>query len=92
MNVTLSPQLQAMVQQRVESGRFIDASEVIQAALQLMVEHERFQRLRAAVAEGFEQAERGETVPYSTALMDQLKREAVEAARAGEPIPDEVKP
>ena len=92
MIVTLSPQLEAMVQQRVESGRYGDAGEVIHAALQLMAEHERFQRLRAAVAEGYDQAERGETVPYSTTLMDQLKREAAEAARAGEPIPDEVKP
>jgi antitoxin ParD1/3/4 len=94
MNVNLTPELEAMVRRKVESGLYNNASEVVREALRLMFrdEHERFQRLRAAVTEGFEQAERGETVPYSAELMDRLKREATAAALAGRPIPDEVKP
>jgi hypothetical protein len=52
----------------------------------------RLDRLRAAVIAGFDEAERGETVPYTPDLMDRLKQEATEAALAGVPIPDEVKP
>jgi hypothetical protein len=58
----------------------------------LQEERDRLERLRAAVVAGFDQAERGETVPYTSELMERLKREATEAALAGKPIPDEVKP
>ena len=92
MIVTLPPHLEAMVRRKVETGLYGSESEVIRDALQLMAERDRFQRLRAAVAEGYEQAQRGETVPYSADLMEQLKREVSAAALAGDPIPDDVKP
>jgi hypothetical protein len=45
----------------------------------------RLDRLRAAIAEG----ERGEGVPWTPELMDQLRREAEEMRRRGEkPDPD----
>jgi antitoxin ParD1/3/4 len=63
MNVTLPPRFEALVEEKVMSGRYADASEVIQEALRLLDEHERLQHLRAALALGPEQIERGETVP-----------------------------
>ena len=94
MQVTLKPQIEAMVRRQVESGRYHSESVVITDALQRMLANEdnRIERLRAAVMEDFEQAERWETIPYTPELMERLKREATDDARAGKPIPDEVRP
>ena len=65
---------------------------MIGEALQLLEERDRFEALRAELAIGLEQIERGETVSYTPDLMDRLKREAAEAVRLGKPIKDAVKP
>lgn len=91
MNVTITPQLDAMIRQKVERGLYPTASDVVLAALRLMEERDRgLQTLRAAVAVGVEQIERGETVPYTSELMERLKHEAEEDARQGKPIDDAV--
>jgi antitoxin ParD1/3/4 len=48
MNVNLTPQLEAMVRSKVDSGMYTSASEVVREALRLMDEHD---RLRAAKLE-----------------------------------------
>jgi antitoxin ParD1/3/4 len=92
MNVTLPPQYETMLEEKVTSGRYADASAVIQEALRLLDERDRLQQLRAELAIGLEQIERGETVPYTPDFMDRLKREAAEHVRLGRPIKDAVKP
>jgi antitoxin ParD1/3/4 len=57
MNVSLTPALEKMVQQKVESGLYNNASEVVREALRLMKEVEevrraRLKRLKAALALG----------------------------------------
>jgi antitoxin ParD1/3/4 len=57
MNVSLTPALEKMVQQKVESGLYNNASEVVREALRLMKEIEevrraRLKRLKAALALG----------------------------------------
>ncbi len=57
MNVSLTPALEKLVQQKVKSGLYNNASEVIREALRLMKETEevrraRMQRLKAALAKG----------------------------------------
>ena len=83
MNVSLTPQLEALIKQKVATGMYGNASEVVREALRLLDERDRYQVLRSEVAKGFEQIERGETSPLD---MDTLKREAREAATAGHPI------
>lgn len=41
MNVSLSPELRSFVADRIASGRFSNASEVVRAALRLLEEQER---------------------------------------------------
>jgi antitoxin ParD1/3/4 len=48
MNVSLTPELAAFVQDRVASGRYGSASEVVRAALRLLEEDERLKRASAA--------------------------------------------
>jgi antitoxin ParD1/3/4 len=45
MNVSLSPELEAFVAEKVKSKRYTSASEVVREALRLLEEHE---RIRAA--------------------------------------------
>lgn len=57
MNVSLTPALEKLVQQKVDSGLYNNASEVVREALRLLKETEdirraKLNRLRAALAKG----------------------------------------
>ena len=84
MNVILTPELEAIVSRRVESGRYHDASEVVHEALRQLEERERrLDELRAALAIGEEQIARGELVEWTPELAAEIWVEAKEAAKAG---------
>jgi antitoxin ParD1/3/4 len=89
MNVSLTPELEAMIQQQVDSGRYNDASEVVREALRLLDEHQRLQHLRSLVLIGLEQAQRGELVEFTPELMEEIDRRVEERfLRGEEPDPD----
>jgi antitoxin ParD1/3/4 len=92
MRVDLAPELAALVQRKVESGKYTDASEVVQEALRLLEERDRLTWLRAAIAAGNEQIARGEVIEWTPGFMERLKREADEEDRQGLPISDDVTP
>ena len=76
MNVSLTPELEKFIDDRVETGMYTSASEVVRAGLRLLREHEelqqrRLEELRKEVAIGVRQAERGEV---STLDAGELKR------------------
>jgi antitoxin ParD1/3/4 len=66
MHVSLTPELEAKIRSKVESGLYNNASEVIREALRYMEQNQeliiqlKLDRLRADVAIGAEQAEKGE--------------------------------
>jgi antitoxin ParD1/3/4 len=65
MNVSLTPELERRIAERIETGLYTTASEVVREALRLLFERDdaRARRLAALDAElraGLEQAERGE--------------------------------
>ena len=89
MNVSLTPELEAMIRQQVDSGRYNSASEVVREALRLLEEHQRVQHLRSLLAVGLEQAQRGELVEFTPELLEDIHRRAEEGFRRGEkPKPD----
>ncbi|MGH2561756.1 MAG: type II toxin-antitoxin system ParD family antitoxin [Thermomicrobiales bacterium] len=93
MNVRLSPSLEAMIQEKVESGDYSDASEVVEEALRFMEEQDRRTRhLKASVAEGFAQIERGESVELTPEHMERIMQRAAENARVGKSVKDDVTP
>jgi antitoxin ParD1/3/4 len=68
MNVSLTPELEKLVQTKVASGLYLSASEVVREALRLLEERDRFQamkleELRKEVQLGIDQADRGEVAP-----------------------------
>lgn len=84
MNVSLSPRLEAMIRQKVESGRYNDADAVVRDALRQMEGRDhRLSELRAALAVAEEQIARGQVVEWTTELHTKTMEQAIEAARAG---------
>ncbi len=67
MNVHLTPELEQLVQTKVQSGRYNSASEVVREALRLMEQKDKvrtiqLQELRSRMDKGLAQAERGEGI------------------------------
>jgi antitoxin ParD1/3/4 len=74
MNISLTPQLEQLVQERVKSGRYTSASEVIREALRMMEEKDRLleaklEQLRQDIREGVESG------PATAWDPDEIKRE-----------------
>ncbi len=68
MNVSLTPELEQLVNEKVGSGLYQTASEVVREALRLMKERDQErERLRADVRAGFDQLARGEGTAHDKA-------------------------
>lgn len=67
MNVSLTKELEELVNSKVGTGRYLSASEVVREALRLLEERDRMQEIRLdemrqAIRAGNEQLARGERV------------------------------
>ena len=67
MNVHLTPELERLVHNRVQTGRYNSASEVVREALRLLEEHDhlrqvRLQEMRLKIQEGWDSLRRGEGI------------------------------
>lgn len=65
MNVNLTPELEQLVQSKVQSGRYNSASEVVREALRLMEQKDelravQLRTLRSRIDQGLRQMEQGE--------------------------------
>jgi len=82
MNVSLTPDLEEFVAQKVKSGLYNSASEVVREGLRLVHEQDqlraiKLENLRKEIQIGIDQLERGESRTYSSAreLIDEIKAE-----------------
>jgi antitoxin ParD1/3/4 len=78
MNVSLTPKLTALIEERVRSGRYQSASEVVREALRLLEDVEqvrtaRLKELRKDIAAGLKDLDRGRSVVFDQALADDIK-------------------
>jgi len=85
MNVHLTPELETLVQDKVKSGRYNSASEVVREALRLFEQRDRIRELqirelRKKIGQGWASLERGEGVD-GDAFFKQLEREEQELER-----------
>jgi Arc/MetJ-type ribon-helix-helix transcriptional regulator len=66
MTVELKPEIEALIQKRLESGAFASPEEVIKRALELFDQHEWLAENRDQIAtqiqEGWDEAQRGELI------------------------------
>ena len=74
MNVSLTAELERMVADRVESGRYASASEVIREALRLLEERDRLAALRRDIEAGIADLDRGRSRPFDKIAIARIKR------------------
>jgi antitoxin ParD1/3/4 len=72
MNISLTPELERLVEKRVKSGLYASASEVIREGLRLLEEQEELKQQRLAevrqkIDRGLDQLEKGLGIPGSEA-------------------------
>ena len=68
MNVSLTPELERRINQKVESGLYTTASEVVREGLRLLFEQDQakaqsLRRLHSDIQQGLDQLDRGEGLP-----------------------------
>ena len=76
MNVSLSPQLEKLIEEKVASGMYNSASEVIREGLRLLQEREqlreiRLEELRKQVQIGLDELDNGQSAPLD---IENIKR------------------
>jgi antitoxin ParD1/3/4 len=67
MNVSLTPELEQLVHEKVKSGRYLSASEVVREGLRLLEERDRLHQLRLTELQqkltlSIQQADQGELI------------------------------
>lgn len=80
MNVSLTPELEKLVDEKVKSGMYTSASEVVREGLRLLQEQEEIRRVKIAalkrdIQEGVEELDRGEGIPAAK-VFAQMKKKA----------------
>ncbi len=79
MNVSLTPELERQIEQRVASGQYTSASEVMREALRLFFRYDEsrnqeIELLNRRIAEGLAQLDRGEGIPAEDARRQTKER------------------
>ncbi len=73
MNVSLTPELEQLVYDKVKTGMYQTASEVVREGLRLLRERDQhLESLRRDVRDGFEAVEAGEFASYDASDIDKL--------------------
>ena len=74
MQVTLTKELEKLVDEKVRSGRYTDASDVMRDALRVLEQRDEFESpaLEAALLEGVRSPHR----PYGKATLDRVRQAA----------------
>lgn len=80
MSVQIADDVETIIREKVESGLYPSADEVLREALRLLDERDRLTWLRAALAEG----EEGEAFEYTPERREHIRQEAICRFRDGE--------
>ena len=73
MNISLTPELEQLIDDQVKTGMYQTASEVIREGLRLLRERDqRLEALRRDIRAGFEAVERGEFSEYDAGTVKEL--------------------
>ncbi len=84
MNVSLTPELENLVQQKVQSGLYTSASEVVREALRLLndrdtIQAQRLAELKREIKIGLDQLDRGEVTHHDSdslrTMFENIKQE-----------------
>jgi antitoxin ParD1/3/4 len=84
MNVSLTPELEKIVAERVASGRYASVSEVIREAFRLLDERDQLNQLHQDVRRGLEQLDQGRYQPFDYQAVERIKRQGRQRAAAAQ--------
>jgi antitoxin ParD1/3/4 len=75
MNVSLTPELEKLVNDEVRSGRYKSASEVVREGLRLIrLRENKLKALRRDLQEGISELERGEGIPAEQVFAEMTRK------------------
>lgn len=85
MNLSLTPELEAWIEARVQSGLYRSSSEVVREALRLLREQEELkelkrQQLRSLISQGIDDLDAGRAESLNRDLIARLKAEGRQLA------------
>ncbi|MBS0445111.1 MAG: type II toxin-antitoxin system ParD family antitoxin [Proteobacteria bacterium] len=93
MHINLSPEMEGFIKNKVASGSYGNATEVIRDAIRrLQAEDDRINAWRAAIAKGDAELERGEGLAYGSELLNTITGDARAAMHGGKPMDPDVLP
>lgn len=93
MHVNLSPEMEGFIKNKVSSGFYGNATEVIRDAIRRMqAEETRAAAWQSAIRTGTEELDRGEGVEYGQAALDDITQSAVADMHSGKPMDPDVLP
>ncbi len=93
MHVNLSPEMEGFIKNKVASGFYGNATEVIRDAIRRMqAEESRMSAWQAAVKEGDIQLDRGEGVTYTPDALNDITQSAISSMHSGQPMNPDVLP
>lgn len=81
-SIPLSDRDLELIQEYIDLGRFDNAADVVHAALSTFDEQQRLAALRAAIAEGDAEIDRGEYIVWTPGFSKELLREIREEEAA----------
>lgn len=79
------------IRERIDSGDYADAAEVVTKALDALEYQENLRLVRRLIGEAWESVEKHGTIPLTPTLFQEIYEEALEANRRGDPISDHVR-
>jgi len=88
----IAPNVEDLINNMVASGRYADASAVVEQAVALLRQRDHNERIIASVKEARRAVNRGESKLLTNDVVDQIWRRAEESERLGRPIDSDVRP
>jgi antitoxin ParD1/3/4 len=93
MHVNLSAEMESFIKDKVASGFYGNATEVIRDAIRRMqAEERRLAAWQAAIKKGEEQLDRGEGIAYTPETLTEITETAIGALHSGQPMDADVLP
>ena len=82
MNISITPQLEDFLQERVRTGRYNNVSEAVRAAVRLLqLQEQQYEARLAALQKEIDLGFEEDTVPYTRALVEDIKNRGRERMR-----------
>lgn len=90
MSISLTPDVEAMIREKVDSGSYANASDAVRAGLQMLDERERLRELRQSLIEADAEIDHGEGMELTPGLWKQLIEEGRGRVRRSEPSDSDI--